>query len=78
LHPDYHRPTDTADKIDYKEMQSITRTVAAVAWRLGNQDPRPEINSTLPEQLVEDMKKVKDQSWGVVTPVMPPIAGEPY
>ncbi|HWE53226.1 MAG TPA: M28 family peptidase [Bryobacteraceae bacterium] len=78
LHPDYHRPTDTADKIDYKEMQIISKTVAAVAWQLGNQDPRPEVNSTLPEQLIKDMKSAKDQSWGQVTPVLPPLPNMPY
>jgi hypothetical protein len=78
LHPDYHRPTDTADKIDYKEMQAISKTVAAVAWQLGTQDARPEINSTLPEQLVKDMKTAKDQNWGQLTPVLPPLPGMPY
>jgi len=78
LHPDYHRPTDTADKIDYKEMQMISRTVAAVGWQLGNQDPRPELNSTLPERLVKDMQKAKDNNWGHVTPVLPPLPGMPY
>jgi Peptidase family M28 len=78
LHPDYHRPTDTADKIDYKEMQTISRTVAAVAWQLGNQDPRPEVNSTLPERLVKDMKTAKDNNWGQITPVLPPLPGSPY
>jgi Zn-dependent M28 family amino/carboxypeptidase len=78
LHPDYHRQTDTADKIDYKEMQTISKTVAAVAWQLGNQDPRPEINSTLPEQLIKDMKTVKDQGWGQITPVLAPLPNMPY
>jgi hypothetical protein len=78
LHPDYHRPTDTADKIDYKEMQTISRTVAAVAWQLGNQDARPELNSTLPERLIKDMKTAKDNNWGQVTPVLPPLPGSPY
>jgi hypothetical protein len=77
LHPDYHRPTDSPDKIDYKEMQMISRTVAAVAWQLGNQDPRPELNSTLPEQLIKDMKNAKDHNWGEITPVLAPLAGEP-
>jgi len=78
LHPDYHRATDTPDKIDYQEMQSISKTVAAVAWLLSNQDQRPEINSTLPEQLIKDMKTVKDQNWGQITPVLPPLPGMPY
>jgi len=78
LHPDYHRPTDTADKIDYQEMQTISRTVAAVGWQLSNQDPRPEVNSTLPERLVKDMKTAKDNNWGQITPVLAPLPGEPY
>jgi len=77
LHPDYHRPTDTADKIDYKE-KTISRTVAAVAWQLGNQDARPELNSTLPERLIKDMKTAKDNNWGQVTPVLPPLPDSPY
>ena len=45
LHPDYHRPTDTPDKIDYKEMQVISKTVAAVGWQLANQQARrPQLN----------------------------------
>jgi Zn-dependent M28 family amino/carboxypeptidase len=77
LHPDYHRPTDTPEKIDYKEMQSISRTVAAVAWQLGTQDQRPEIKSRLPEQLEKDMKAAKDQNWGKQTPVLAPLPGMP-
>ena len=78
LHPDYHRPTDTADKIDYKEMQTISRTVTAVAWQLANQDQRPELNATLPDRLVKDMKKAQDNNWGQITPVPPPLKGMPY
>ena len=78
LHPDYHRPTDTPDKIDYKQIQIVSKTVAAVGWVLGNQDSRPEINSKLPDQLVKDMKTVKDQGWGKIAPVMPPLPKEPF
>jgi Zn-dependent M28 family amino/carboxypeptidase len=77
LHADYHRPTDTPDKIDYKQMRLISKTVAAVAWVLGTQDARPELKSTLPEQLIKDMKSAKDQGWGKMTPVMPPLPGMP-
>jgi Zn-dependent M28 family amino/carboxypeptidase len=77
LHPDYHRPTDTPDKIDYKQMRAISRTVAAVAWVLGTQDARPELKPTLPEQLIKDMKAAKDQGWGKTTPVLPPLPGMP-
>jgi len=78
LHPDYHRPTDTPDKIDFKEIQVVSKTVAAIAWTLGNQPGRPQLNAKLPDQLVKDMKTVKDQGWGKITPVPPPLPHEPY
>jgi Zn-dependent M28 family amino/carboxypeptidase len=78
LHPDYHRPTDTPDKIDYKEMMIVTKTVSAVGWVLANQDGRPALNKTLPEQLMKDMKSAKDQGWGKITPVLKPLPGEPF
>lgn len=78
LHPDYHRPTDTPDKIDYKEMMIVTKTVSAVGWVLANQDGRPALNKTLPEQLMKDMKQAKDQGWGKITPVMKPLPGGPF
>ncbi len=77
LHPDYHRPTDTPDKIDYHEMQIVSKTVAAVAWTLANQEGRPEVKTNLPEQLIKDMTLAKEQGWGKVTPVLAPLPGEP-
>ena len=77
LHVDYHRPTDTPDKIDYKAMQQIARTVAAVGWNLANAAGRPKINEKLPEQLTKDMKTAQEQGWGKLTPVMAPLPGEP-
>ena len=56
LHVDYHRPTDTPEKIDYREIQQVSKTVAAVAWTLGNQAGRPHLKANLPDQLVKDMK----------------------
>ena len=78
LHPDYHRATDTPDKIDYRQMQEISQTVSATGWVLANQSGRPKIKDKLPEQLVKDMKTVKDQGWGKITPVLPPLPGEPF
>lgn len=34
FHPDYHRPTDTPDKINYPKMARILRVVFASAWDL--------------------------------------------
>ncbi len=78
LHVDYHRPTDTPEKIDYKEIQQVSKTVAAVAWALGNQAGRPHLKANLPDQLVKDMKTAQTDGWGKVTPVLPPLLGEPY
>jgi hypothetical protein len=78
LHVDYHRPTDTPEKIDFREIQQVSKTVAAVAWVLGNQPGRPRLNEKLPDQLVKDMKAAQDQDWGKITPVLPPLPGEPY
>jgi len=78
LHPDYHRATDTADKIDYKQMQVVSKTMGAVAWVLATQPGRPQLNSKLPDQLVKDMKTAKDQKWGTITPVLSPLPGTPY
>ena len=36
-HPDYHRPSDTADKIDYEKMIDVTRAAFLCAWRLANE-----------------------------------------
>jgi hypothetical protein len=78
LHPDYHRPSDSPDKLDYKEMLVVSKTISAVGWVLANEAGRPKLNAVLPEQLRKDMKSAKDQDWGKLTPVLPPLEGEPF
>ncbi|TXG35736.1 M28 family metallopeptidase [Seonamhaeicola maritimus] len=39
-HADYHRPSDTPDKIDYPLLQKRARLVFATAWQLANQEHR--------------------------------------
>ncbi|MFM7822841.1 MAG: M28 family peptidase, partial [Bacteroidota bacterium] len=36
LHDDYHKPTDTADKLDYEKTASIAQLVFSTAWELAN------------------------------------------
>ncbi len=72
LHPDYHRVTDSADKLDYQQMQAVSRTLAALAWVVGNTATPPKLNEKLPERLINDMKTAKEQGWGKLTPVPPP------
>ena len=78
LHVDYHRPTDTPERIDYKEIQVVSKTVAGVAWVLANQKSRPHLKADLPAQLVKDMKTAQTAGWGKVTPVLPSLPGEPF
>ena len=39
-HDDYHRATDTPDKIDYPLLEKRTRLIFATAWQIANQDTR--------------------------------------
>jgi hypothetical protein len=41
LHPDYHRVTDSVEKIDFEKMSRITRLVYELGMRLANLDHRP-------------------------------------
>lgn len=40
IHEDYHKPTDTPDKIDYNALQKRTQLVFATAWELANRAER--------------------------------------
>ena len=39
-HEDYHRPTDTPDKINYELLESRTRLIFHTAWELANREDR--------------------------------------
>jgi Zn-dependent M28 family amino/carboxypeptidase len=40
IHEDYHKETDTVEKIDFKKIETITRLVFLTAWELANRDER--------------------------------------
>ena len=50
-HEDYHRPSDTVDKIDFQKMEKVTKTIYATAWELGNAAARPKVDKKLPAEL---------------------------
>jgi Zn-dependent M28 family amino/carboxypeptidase len=50
-HEDYHRPGDTADKIDYEKMEKVTRTIYMTAWEVANRPARLKVDKPLPSQL---------------------------
>ena len=40
-HEDYHKPTDTADKINYEDLERVVGFAASIARRLTDLDPPP-------------------------------------
>lgn len=44
VHDDYHKPTDTPDKIDYQLLTKRTKLAFAVAWALANAENRPLVD----------------------------------
>jgi hypothetical protein len=40
-HPDYHKPTDLPERIDYVKLQKISQWIGDVTWRLVNDDEAP-------------------------------------
>ena len=44
VHVDYHKPTDTVDKINFDKMETITRLVFYTAWQLANKEKRIEVD----------------------------------
>lgn len=44
IHGDYHKPTDDADKIDYKLYQKRVQLVFATAWELANRAERIKVD----------------------------------
>ena len=46
VHEDYHKASDTVDKIDFKKIETITRLVFLTAWELANRDERIVVDKT--------------------------------
>jgi hypothetical protein len=47
LHPDYHRFSDTPDRINYPKMEKIARLVYLTSWMLASDDGRPALDRDL-------------------------------
>jgi Zn-dependent M28 family amino/carboxypeptidase len=50
VHEDYHRPSDSVEKIDYQNMEKVARTIYATAWELTNRATRPRVDKPLPAE----------------------------
>ena len=55
IHDDYHKPTDTIEKIDFQKLEKVSRLVYLTGWSVANNDTRPRKNAgelpTLPDQI---------------------------
>lgn len=44
FHPDYHRTTDTADKINFSKLESVLKLVYLTVWEIGEARRRPQLD----------------------------------
>ena len=44
FHPDYHRTTDTADKINFSKLESVLKLVYLTVWEVGEAPRRPQLD----------------------------------
>lgn len=44
VHADYHKPTDTVDKIEFDALKKRTQLAFVIAWELANRENRPEVD----------------------------------
>ena len=44
IHEDYHKPTDTIEKINFNKIEKITKFIFLTAWELANREERIVVN----------------------------------
>ncbi|MCK5466866.1 MAG: arginyl aminopeptidase, partial [Cyclobacteriaceae bacterium] len=49
-HADYHRPTDTIDKIEFELLEKRARLVFHTAWEIANREDRIVVD-VMPEEM---------------------------
>jgi hypothetical protein len=55
-HPDYHRPTDLPDRLDYEKLRHICLWIAEVTWRLANDETAPVWDAEPPLLDLEEVR----------------------
>ncbi|MCC6745097.1 MAG: M20/M25/M40 family metallo-hydrolase [Acidobacteria bacterium] len=48
LHEDYHRVGDEVEKIDFRKLERVTRTIYVLGWALAESPTRPKVDRPLP------------------------------
>jgi hypothetical protein len=51
-HADYHQVSDSIEKINFEQMEKVTRTILATGWELANRAKRPTVDKPLPASVV--------------------------
>jgi len=54
VHADYHKPSDTIDKIEFELLTKRTKLVFHTAWVLANRDERPVVDKLQDQQVSTD------------------------
>ena len=49
VHEDYHKSTDTIEKILFDKVEKISRLIFMTAWEIANRDERPQLNKDVLE-----------------------------
>lgn len=47
-HADYHQASDSIEKINFEQMEKVTKTIFATGWDLANRPVRPKVDKPLP------------------------------
>ena len=47
-HADYHQVSDSIEKINFEQMEKVTKTILATGWDLANRPVRPKVDKPLP------------------------------
>jgi hypothetical protein len=47
VHEDYHKPSDTIEKLDFDKINKITRLIFLTAWEIANRDERIKLRDDL-------------------------------
>ncbi|CAN5875902.1 hypothetical protein BH23GEM5_BH23GEM5_22460 [soil metagenome] len=48
LHPDYHKPSDTPEKLDYDKVARVSRLVSDITAEIANRPARPRVDQPVP------------------------------
>ncbi|HYN84727.1 MAG TPA: M20/M25/M40 family metallo-hydrolase [Pyrinomonadaceae bacterium] len=53
IHEDYHQPSDSPEKLDYRKLERVARTIFVLASEVANAPQRPAIDKKLPVEMRE-------------------------